>query len=104
MSGNGVGHGLLTFAAHYVGVPTAPIAEQYALILAARERLEHAISLVKPRMAYVVDAANLPMRSQLMRLMAWKSLPVTWITIGCHRHGTLLQGDSGVDIDAARVK
>ena len=56
MSGNGVDHGLLTLAAHYVGVPTAPIAEQYALIPAARERLEHAISLVKPRMAYVVDA------------------------------------------------
>ena len=51
MSGNGVDHGLLTLAAHYVGVPAAPIAEQYALIPAARERLEHAISMVKPRMA-----------------------------------------------------
>ena len=51
MSGNGVDHGLLPLAAHYVGVPTAPIAEQYTLIPAAHERLEHAISLVKPRMA-----------------------------------------------------
>ncbi|NCW14237.1 MAG: feruloyl-CoA synthetase, partial [Rhodobacteraceae bacterium] len=47
MSGNGVDHGLLTLAAHYIGVPTAPIAEQYGLIPAAQERLEHAISLVK---------------------------------------------------------
>ena len=56
MSGNGVDHGLLSLAAQYVGVPTAPVAEQYALIHGAHGRLRHAIELVGPKMAYVVDA------------------------------------------------
>ena len=56
MSGNGVDHGLLTLAAQYVGVPTVPVAEQYSLITGAHERLQHAIELVRPKMAYVIDA------------------------------------------------
>ena len=56
MSGNGVDHGLLSLAAQYVGVPTVPVAEQYALIHGAHGRLRHAIELVRPKMAYVVDA------------------------------------------------
>ena len=38
MSGNGVDHGLLSLAAQYVGVPTAPVAEQYSLIHGAHGR------------------------------------------------------------------
>ena len=41
LSGNSVDHGLLTLAAHYVGVPTAPLAEQYSLVPAAHPQLDH---------------------------------------------------------------
>jgi feruloyl-CoA synthase len=103
MSGNGVDHGLLTLAAHYVGVPTAPIAEQYALIPAARERLEHAISLVKPRMAYVVDADKF---AHAITIDALAGVEIVVSDVGSQSGvtgmDTLLQGDSGVDIDAAR--
>ena len=103
MSGNGVDHGLLTLAAHYVGVPTAPIAEQYALIPAARERLEHAISLVKPRMAYVVDADKF---AHAITIDALAGVEIVASDAGSQSGvtgmDTLLQGDSGVDIDAAR--
>jgi feruloyl-CoA synthase len=103
MSGNGVDHGLLTLAAHYVGVPTAPIAEQYALIPAARERLEHAISLVKPRMAYVVDADKF---AHAITIDALAGVEIVASNVGSQSGvtgmDTLLQGDSGVDIDAAR--
>ena len=103
MSGNGVDHGLLTLAAHYVGVPTAPIAEQYALIPAARERLEHAISLVKPRMAYVVDADKF---AHAITINALAGVEIVASDVGSQPGvmgmDTLLQGDSGVDIDAAR--
>jgi len=58
MSGNGVDHGLLALAAQYVGIPTVPVAEQYSLIHGAHGRLRHAIELVRPRMAYVVDATQ----------------------------------------------
>ena len=103
MSGNGVDHGLLTLAAHYVGVPTAPIAEQYALIPAARERLEHAISLVKPSMAYVVDADKF---AHAITIDALAGVEIVASDVGSQSGvagmDTLLQGDSGVDIDAAR--
>jgi len=103
MSGNGVDHGVLTLAAHYVGVPTAPIAEQYALIPAARERLEHAISLVKPSMAYVVDADKF---AHVITIDALAGVEIVASDVGSQSGvtgmDTLLQGDSGVDIDAAR--
>lgn len=103
MSGNGVDHGLLTLAAHYVGVPTAPIAEQYALIPAARERLEHAISLVNPRMAYVIDADKF---AHAITIDALAGVEIVASNVGLQSGvtamDTLLQGDSGVDIDVAR--
>ena len=103
MSGNGVDHGLLTLAAHYVGVPTAPIAEQYALIPAARERLEHAVALVKPRMAYVVDADKF---AHAITIEALAGVEIIASDVGSQSGVTsmdnLLLGDTGVDIVAAR--
>lgn len=55
ISGNGVDHALLTLAAQYVGVPTVPVAEQYALIPAARGHLAHAAQVVRPAMVYAAD-------------------------------------------------
>lgn len=56
ISGNGVDHGLLSLAGQYVGVPTVPVAEQYALIHGAHGRLRHAVEMTKPRAAYTIDA------------------------------------------------
>ncbi|MFW2541959.1 feruloyl-CoA synthase [Primorskyibacter sp. 2E107] len=56
ISGNGVDHGLLTLAAQYIGVPTVPLAEQYALIPAANGQLRHCASVVKPVMVFADDA------------------------------------------------
>lgn len=58
ISGNGVDHGLLTLAAQYVGVPTVPLAEQYALIPGAWPQLEHCAQLVKPTMVFADDGAK----------------------------------------------
>lgn len=58
ISGNGVDHGLLSLAAQYVGVPVVPVAEQYALIPAARGHLAHAAKVVRPRMVYAADTAR----------------------------------------------
>lgn len=103
MSGNGVDHGLLTLAAHYIGVPTAPIAEQYALIPAAHERLEHAISLVKPTMAYVVNADKF---AHAIALDALAHVEIVASNVGAHTGVTsmdqLLAGNNGSDVDAAR--
>lgn len=58
ISGNGVDHGLLTLAAQYIGVPTVPLAEQYALIPGAWPQLEHCAQLVKPAMVFADDGAR----------------------------------------------
>jgi feruloyl-CoA synthase len=55
ISGNGVDHGLLTLAAQYIGVPTVPLAEQYALIAGALPQLMHCVDLVKPAMVFAED-------------------------------------------------
>jgi feruloyl-CoA synthase len=65
MSGNGVDHGLLSLAAQYVGVPTVPIAEQYSLVPAAHGRLRQAMEMVRPKMAFVSDAAHYDAALQL---------------------------------------
>jgi feruloyl-CoA synthase len=57
VSGNGVDHGLLTLAAHYVGIPTVPVAEQYSLIPGAQKQLRYILDLIDPALVYAVDGA-----------------------------------------------
>lgn len=102
MSGNGVDHGLLSLAAHYVGVPTVPVAEQYSLIHGAHGRLRHAIELVHPKMAYVVDADQY---SEALALDALNGIEVVATRTGQAKNVTafedLLKGDASVDLQAA---
>lgn len=104
MSGNGVDHALLSLAAQYVGVPTVPVAEQYSLIPAALGRLQHAIELVRPAMAYVVDADQY---SAALKLDALNSVEIVASRTGAAKvtsFDDLLQGDTGVDLAAAYDK
>lgn len=55
ISGNSVDHALLTLAAQYIGVPTVPVAEQYALIPAANGQLDYVAALTTPGMVYAQD-------------------------------------------------
>ncbi|WP_137701732.1 feruloyl-CoA synthase [Marimonas lutisalis] len=102
MSGNGVDHGLLALASQYAGIPAVPIAEQYSLIHGAHGRLRHAIELVKPKMAYVVDAEQY---AEALRLDALEGIEIVASRPGANTQVTpfeeLLKGDTGVDVDAA---
>ena len=102
MSGNGVDHGLLALAAQYVGIPTVPVAEQYSLIHGAHGRLRHAIELVRPRMAYVVDATQY---SEALALDALVDIEViaTRADAKTTPFANLLKGDCA-DVDVARAK
>lgn len=106
MSGNGVDHGLLTLAAQFIGVPTVPVAEQYSLIKGAQGRLQHAVQLVRPAMAYVVDAEQY---GAALALDDFDGVEIVASRLG-NSDGVsrvtpfdeLLKGDIGADIDAAR--
>ena len=56
LSGPSVDHAILTLAAQYVGVPTVPLAEQYALIPEAHARLRYCVEKTAPGMVYAADA------------------------------------------------
>lgn len=77
ISGNSVDHGLLSMAAHYVGVPTVPVAEQYALIPGARVQLEYIAGLIQPKMVFADDGARyegalkLPCFDGLEKVVSW---------------------------------
>lgn len=58
VSGNGVDHALLSLAAHYIGVPTVPVAEQYALIPGAHPVLERIAQMIRPRMVFADDGTR----------------------------------------------
>ncbi len=105
MSGNGVDHALLSMAAHYIGVPTVPVAEQYSLITSAHGRLQQAVELVRPAMAYVVDADQY---GAALEIDALNGVEIVASKLGANTSATtfdsLLQGAGGVDVDAASGK
>ena len=107
MSGNGVDHGLLSLAAQYIGVPTVPVAEQYSLIKGAHGRLQQAIELVRPAMAYVVVATQY---AEALVLDAMNGVEIIASRPGSTAQNTkitsfndLLKGDTGVNIGAANA-
>ena len=55
LSGNSIDHGLVSLAAHHVGIPTVPVAEQYALIPEAHSRLQYVDNLVSPGAVFAAD-------------------------------------------------
>ena len=103
MSGNGIDHALLTLAAQFVGVPTVPVAEQYSLIPGAQKRLQHAIDLVRPAMAYFADAIQYADAIQLDALSDIEVVATHHSTANANTFSELLRGSHGVDIDAIRA-
>ena len=105
MSGNGVDHALLSLAAQYIGAPTTPVAEQYSLIHGAHGRLRHAIELIEPQMAYVVDADQY---GEALALDALDGIEVVASRPGSNGKVTpfedLLKGDASVDLDALHAR
>ncbi len=59
ISGNSVAHGLLALACQYAGVPVVPVAEQYAVIPAARGQLDSIASLIRPAAVFADDGCKM---------------------------------------------
>lgn len=104
MSGNGVDHGLLVLAAQYIGVPTVPVAEQYSLITGAHGRLMDVIEMLKPTLAYVVDAKQYSAALALPALNGVEIIATDIANTNATPFSDLLKGDTGVDIDIANAK
>jgi feruloyl-CoA synthase len=103
LSGNGIDHGLLTLAAHHVGIPTVPVAEQYSLIPGAQTQLQHILGLIDPALVFAgdglrfADALNLPEMQGRQIIVAENPGP------GMDLLETLHRETAEVDSAAARV-
>ncbi len=103
MSGNGIDHALLSLAAHYVGIPTVPVAEQYSLIPGALVRLQQVIKLINPAMAYVVDAQQYAQALSLDELNSIEVVASRNSRTGITNFDSLLKGSGQHDVDNARA-
>lgn len=104
LSGNSVDHGLLALAAQYVGMANVPVAEQYALIPGAHDRLSHIVQAVRPSLIHVDDPATC---AAALDLPALAGIPVITSRPDPSRPtltmGQALQGDVAVDVAAAHA-
>jgi feruloyl-CoA synthase len=101
LSGNSIDHALLTLGAHYVGVPTVPVAEQYTLIPAAHGRLDYVVNLIKPARVFAVDGAAYAAGLARAKCPAIASSPGE---TGATPFADLLaHSDAGVDATFAKV-
>ena len=101
MSGNSVDNALLSMAAHYIGVPTVPVAEQYSLITGAHHRLIEVVQMVRPTMAYVDNADTY---SEAIALDVFDKIEIVSTYPGTQKAtpiADLLKGDNSADVDAA---
>ncbi len=102
ISGNGVDHGILSLASQYVGIASMPLAEQYALIPQAHDRLKYAADLVKPGLIYAVDGERYGAALALEELSGIPKLVSVNPGNGHLVFDDMLKNGQGIDIDAAR--
>lgn len=103
LSGNGIDHGLLALAAQYVGIPIAPVAEQYSLIPDAHRRLRQATELVRPHLVYAADAERF---AGALALDVFDGIDIVANNAAgrARPFADLLRGDNAVDLAEARAK
>lgn len=105
LSGNGVDHLILSFAAQYVGAVAVPIAEQYGRMPEAAERLAGVLAKVRPQMAFVAKAAPFARALATPELAGVEIVAVEGDGAGrsVTAFDTLLSGDAAADVDAAHA-
>ena len=103
LSGNSIGHGLITLAAQFVGIPTVPVAEQYSLIPGAEAQLRHVFDLVRPKMVFADDGSKFARALALPEFAALQQVVEVNAAKGQSTLEALMK-DGGKDIDAAAAK
>ncbi|MWD26855.1 AMP-binding protein [Aquicoccus sp. SCR17] len=101
VSGNSVDHGLLTMGAHYVGVPTVPVAEQYALVPGAHRHLKHVIEVTRPRVVFAEDADRVQEALDLDEIGEMETIISRGDRPGATRLADLAATDPGPEVETA---
>jgi len=104
ISGNGVDHGLLSLAAHYVGVPTVPVAEQYSLIPGAQKQLQFILGLINPRMVFAEDGEKFAAALSLPEMAGREIVVARKPGAAQGTLEALIRAGAGQDVAAAAAK
>ena len=103
VSGNSVDHGVLSLAAHLVGIPTVPVAEQYSLIPGAEKQLSYIAELTRPAMVFAEDGDIFARALALPELSGLQHVVSRNVPDHADPFSDLLAG-SHVDLEAEEAK
>lgn len=104
ISGNGVDHGLLSLAAHYIGVPTVPVAEQYSLIPGAQKQLQFILGLINPAMVFAEDGEKFAGALGLPEMGGRQIVVARNADAGQDTLEALVAAGTGQDVETAAAK
>ncbi len=104
LSGPSIDHGVLMLAAQYIGVPIAPLAEQYSLIPEASGRLDHCIQKVKPALVYAADGEKYAGALARDSLATAVKLVSSNVPKNASSFESFLQGNSNGALEAAYAR
>jgi len=103
LSGPGIDHGVLMLAAQYVGVPLAPLAEQYSLIPEARSRLIHCVNKIEPSMVFTASGTRFADALAMDIFDNVEKLVSNDVPIGGTSFAELLKGHAGIELSEAHA-
>ena len=104
ISGNGVDHGLLSLAAHSIGVPTVPVAEQYSLIPGAQKQLQFILGLINPAMVFAEDGEKYAGALDRPEMGGRQIVVARNADTGQDTLGALVAAGTGQDVETAAAK
>ncbi|MCE8005426.1 AMP-binding protein [Aestuariivita sp.] len=104
VSGNGVDHGVLSLAAHLVGIPTIPVAEQYSLIPGAEKQLQYIAALTRPAMIFAEDGEKFARALTAPGLASLQIVVSRNVPDGATPFADLLKGAPAVDLAVEEAK
>jgi len=103
LSENSIEQALLTWAAHYAGIPVAPVSPAYSLANGALGRLAAIVELVKPGVVFAQDGKRFARALATAGLPPSHQLMVENVPDGAAHFAQWSQCEASADLDAAQA-
>jgi feruloyl-CoA synthase len=103
LSENSIEQALLTWAAHYAGIPVAPVSPAYSLANGAQGRLAAIVELVKPGVVFAQDGKRFARALATAGLPPSHQLMVENVPDGAAHFAQWSQCEASADLDAAQA-
>ena len=102
LSGKSINHALLVLAAQYVGIPSVAVAEQYSLVTAAHDKLQHVLSVIQPGAVFAEDSEKF---AAALNFTLLRDVPIIAVYgQGSYTIEGLKKGDKGAGLEVAKAE